>query len=309
MRGHWLIAVALLQGCYVGPVFKLKPRELTCAEPFHPWGGGLVTHVAQGRGDGRFDYDPPGGVLDRISGEMNLRTGEFFWVEDYADDSYRADNTVEGYGTIWRDGDLDVRYDMLATTDEGDEFDYTVREQRLGCDMERWIEENIDDVPDPTEVWDGTFTDDGFEYEHRFGRYGEVMVAEGRTESDGSYEESLRFEEGGDLIHWDEEGDGEGVVRREFDERLDFQLTGSWERQKNGDLEVAFEFKAQSGPLQTWSYDVSERGNGTGRLQIGGSECDLSFDEWSCRLEDCNVASLEGEPCDAPMEPPRLDIR
>lgn len=306
---RWLPAVALLQACYIGPVFKLQEKSLTCSEPMLGWGGGLVTHVMMGKGDGSFDYDPPGGLLDRVVGAMNLRTGDFQWSEDYAPDSYRARNDVLGYGTIWEDGDLDIGYDMNAITDEGDEFSITIRERRLGCEMERWVEENIEDVSDPSQVWAGTFTDGGFEFEHRFGHYGLVMQAEGRTESDGSYEERLRYEEVGAVVYWDEEGDGEGWARREFDEQLGFSLEGFWERQKNGDTEVEYEYQAVTGPPQFWAYEVNERGNGSGSLAIGAAECDIRLSEWSCVLEDCNQASLEGEACVPPLEPPRLDLR
>ena len=175
--------------------------------------------------------------------------------------------------------------------------------------MERWVEENIEDVADPSQVWDGVFIDDGLEYEHRFGHYGLVMEADGRTESDGSYEERLRFEDDGVVIYWDEEGDGEGYIRREFDEQLNFALEGYWERQKNGDTEVEYEYQAVVGPRQYWQYDVNERGNGSGSLTIGAAECSIDLDGWLCRLEDCNQATLEGEVCEPPLAPPRLDLR
>ena len=311
----WMLGLSmLLQGCYVGPVFRVKERKMTCAEPYLIWGGGLVAHVDAGKGNGTFSYDPADNLIEWVEGAYDLKTGDFAYYNDYAPDSYRAKDEIDGYGTIWRDGDIDVIYDVEAITDEEDTFQYRVREQRLGCEMERWVELTDlvvdEDAPIPTEVWTGEFTEGVYQYVHRFGLYGMVMEAEGETQPDGTYTESLRFEDaGGASIVWDESGDGDGGVRREFDEQVGSSLEGYWEREKNGDLTVEYLFEPVAAPQQAWDYVVNERGNGGGSLEIGTNRCDIALDLWDCVLEDCTTAALEGEECNPPLTIPLVEYR
>ncbi len=311
----FLGGLLLAQGCYVGPVFRVKQKKQTCSEPFLVWGGGLVSYVDAGRGDGSFSYAPTDPLYQWVEGNYDLKTGDFWWQADYVPDSYRIWDQVEGYGTIWRDGDSDIFYSVNAVTDEEDTFEFDVREQRLGCDMERWvyltdgIDTEDEDEVIPTEVWAGTFTGGVYEYEHRFSLYGEVMEATGTSNPDGSHTEELRWEDGDATIRWDEEGDGEGGVRREFYEDVGSVLDGYWERAKNGDLVVEYYFEPVASPGQAWDYEVDERGNGRGALEIGENKCDIDLDEWECTLEDCTTAALEGEPCSPPVRIPLVEYR
>ncbi len=311
----FLGGLLLAQGCYVGKVFRVKPKKQTCSEPFLIWGGGLVAHVDAGKGNGEFSYAPADPLLEWVEGAYDLKTGDFSYVNDYVPDSYRAYDQVDGFGTIWRDGDLDLLYTVEAVTDEDDTFTYDVREQRLGCEMERWvfltdgIDEDDEDAEVPTEVWVGEFTDGVYEYEHRFGLYGEVMVAEGVTEPDGTYEEIVRFDDGGAQIEWEEEGDGEGGIRREFYENVGSVLEGYWERAKNGDLVVEYLYEPLASPSQAWDYTASERGNGSGTLEIGANKCKIDLDEWECVLKGCTTDALEGEPCSPPVTIPLVEYR
>jgi len=303
-----VLACALVVGA-CGPTFKLKEKKLTCSEPFHAWAGGLVAHVNQGNGNGEFDYDPLDERIDRIAGAYDLKTGDFFWDEEFDEDAYIEKNEIDGYGTIWNDGDLDIEYDVTAELRNDTEYDYRVRQQRLGCEMETWVEQEIDDQPDPTEVWEGEFTDGGYEYVHRFGHYGLLMEAEGRTENDYSYEERLSYDDDGVEIEWYEEGDGEGTVRREFEENVSGLLEGYWERELDGDVVAKYDFEPVGGQREEWSYEIDHEGTGSGELSIGGITCDLDFDEYDCELDDCSQSGLDGDSCSPPVTIPVVDIR
>jgi len=309
MKGWTVLVacVALLGGC--GKVFKLKQKKLTCTEPFHTWGAGLVTHVNQGKGNGEFDYEPLDPRIDRVTGAFDLSTGDFFWDEEFVEDFYVTKNEVDGYGTIWNDGDLDIEYDVTAELRNEEEHNYRVREQRLGCEMEKWIDQDIEGQPDPTEVWEGEFTDGGYEYVHKFGHYGLLMEAEGRTEDDFSYEETLSYDEDGVEIDWYEEGDGEGEVRREFEERIGGVLEGFWERKPDGDLEVDYEYTPLGSQKQSWEYELDYEGDGSGTVTLGNVSCDLDWDAYDCTLEDCTQSGLDGDDCDAPVTLPIVDLR
>ena len=307
---QWAMIVAcaaLTTGC--GKVYKLKDKKLTCSENLHTWAGGLVTHANQGKGDGSFDYEPLDPRIDRVAGAYDLNTGDFFWDEEFVEDFYVTANKIDGYGTIWNDGDLDLEYDVVAELRNESEHEYRVREQRLGCDMERWIEQDIAGQPDPTEVWAGTFADGGFDYVHRFGHYGLVMEAEGRTEDDFSYEERLSYDDDGNEIDWYEEGDGEGTVRREFEERVGGELTGYWERDAEGDFDVSYDYAPLGSVNQEWEYELDYEGDGSGSLRIGGISCDLDFDAYECTLDNCSQPALDGDDCDAPVTLPIVDVR
>jgi hypothetical protein len=306
-----LVAVSLASGCYVGPVYKLKENKLTCNEPLHVWAGGLVTHVNQGKGDGEFDYAPLDPRIDRIVGLYDLDSGGFYWDEVFVDDSHVAQQRIDGVGTIWNDGDLDVEYDVVATMSDERTHEYAVRERRLGCEMQRWVESDISGQPDPTEIWEGEFTDGGFEYVHRFALWGLVVEAEGRTENDFTYEETLEFEDGDVAFDWYEERDDEMRVTREFDERIgDVTLEGYWSRTLEGELTVRYDYDGGFGQIgEEWSYTLDPDGDGDGELVSGAVTCDLDFDEFACELADCTVPSLDGADCELRVSVPPVDVR
>lgn len=312
VRAGWLgvMAILVLPGCYVGPVFKLKEKKLTCAEPLHAWAGGLVTHVNQGKGDGEFDYAPLDPRIDRIAGFYDLDSGGFFWNEYFVEDSQVSEKRIDGVGTIWNDGDLDVEYDVVASLPDDEEFEYRVRERRLGCDMQVWVDQDIPNQPDPTEVWEGTFADGGFDYVHRFALWGLVVEAEGRSENDFTYEENLSFDDDGAAFDWFEERDEEGTVTREFDESIGgISLEGYWERELEGDLSVRYDYVPSVGQAEQWSYDLDDEGDGSGELTIGSVTCTLDFSNHDCEMAECNLSSLEGEACELRVSVPPVDVR
>lgn len=310
VRATTLLVLGAVGLSACGPVYKLKEKKLTCSERFHTWGGGLVTHVNQGDGDGSFDYQPLDPRIDRIFGLYDLDSGGFYWDEDFVDGSQVRNRRIDGRGTIWNDGDLDVEYDVVADMPGDLEAAYYVREQRLGCDMTRWVESDIDGQPDPTDIVEGTFTDGGFEYLHRFALWGLEVEAEGRLEADSTYEEELSYDEGGVTFDWYEERDDDGTVLREFDESIDgITLQGFWERQLDGDLEVVYDYSAPGRAREEWTYDLDDGGDGSGGWVFGNVSCDLRFRDFACTLQDCSSSSYEGDDCPLRVSVPPVDVR
>ena len=139
---RWCLVLLLpLSGCLT-PVFELE-SELMCSENFLDWTGGLTYHVLQGNGDGTFDYEPMGSAT-RVAGGYDLVSGDFEWQVTYDDDSAKQTEVVEGYGRVWKDGDLDLVSTSTVTYLDGSAVVTSIRDERWGCDVERRLENTLE---------------------------------------------------------------------------------------------------------------------------------------------------------------------
>ena len=115
-----MIPLVLLTACG-GNFVDNSPR---CGHDVFDWFGGLVHHLDQGDGFS-FNYVPPELSVARINGGYiteNSNT-DFYWYKTYADGYYLEKSTIQGIGTAYSSGDLDVLYvedvvDSLEDTDK-----------------------------------------------------------------------------------------------------------------------------------------------------------------------------------------------
>lgn len=296
MRWSLLLVPVVLSGCYVGPVFSLvKESKRTCGASFLAWGGGLTYHVLQGPGDGSFDYEPYGSLVERIEGQYDLKNGSLWWRADYADDSFRVRDDVLGYGTLWRDGDMDLTYSLDVTLADGGEETVKVRTQRWGCT--ETIREDRGD--DRVTIRRGEYSNDAFTYTREWIWGPLVVESEGTRAKDGSWEESTDVQEGIYKLVFTEVGDGAGHVRRDFSVEDGRKLNGYWERDRDGSITMDYTSNAPGSKRQSWTYTVSGEGKGGGRWEQDGATCDLKFNNWNCKRRNCSDGT-DGE-CTTPM--------
>ncbi len=302
MRFGLLVATALSITAGCRPTFKLdKPSKLTCSEPFHTWGGGLSNHVQQGSGGGDFDYVPAAPEVQRIYGAYDLKTGDFFWYEEYITASHIQLEHAVGYGTLWTDGDLSIEYlhEVMYEDDRVDQFD--VRELRLGCAVDRRVEGEDGLV----EVFEGAYINGGYEYSRSYTDGVDTFTSDGRVEPAGSWSETIDVSLGPVTKSFEEVGDGEGYFKREFVEAgLAQDIEGYWERFLDGTAHAEFLHEVSGGLLQAWEYTIDALGTGDGTLEFGQNRCDLEFVDGDCQRVGCTDNS-DGS-CSPPVEVPRI---
>jgi hypothetical protein len=279
----FLLALPLVAGCFQ-PIFKLDDA-LVCGEDFLNWTGGLTYHVIQGNGDGRFDYDPVGRA-QRLSGAYDLETGDFSWETTYGDDDALVSEIVEGYGRVWKDGDLDIVSNVHQTFVDGSAWSYTVRDERWGCDVER----RISDESGSIETERGWLQEGRYDYERRWYFFGRDLTATGSRNPDGTYSEELIYENGDTKYNYTETGDVEGYVYRDFVDRDVSRMDGFFERWATGAEHWDYKHRVD-GISYYWEYDIDFYGNGTGTLTWKSETCDLKFKEGTCRKKNCTDGS------------------
>ena len=292
--------VMLLPGCYVGPVYKLKDAKQACANPLVERSYDLALKVDNGVGDGLFDYDVVGWtLLDHTNGQYDLKTGEFFWLNEFADGAIRRSEYAEGTGLIERNGDLDLSYALTATYTDETQAAFTVRHTRTGCSEVLRIE-NAADAND-VELSDLTWSGGGLDWARNFVEGPSAVQAIGRMESDRSWQEYVDYSKGGVKVFWLTDGDGDGHQVRTFDDDDGFsKLEGSWERWYDGSVAMNFTRNNAAISKQTWDFSVDPTGSGGGSWSTNDNSCDINFNNGNCRLRNCTSESLDG-PCEVPV--------
>lgn len=279
-----LLGALALPGCV--RVFALrKEADRTCEHDFLAYTGGLTFHVLQGNGDGGFDYAPEAAHVDRIAGELDLGTGAFAWDVSYGSGVRVVDHVEEGVGTIWRDGDLDLVWTEGGERTDGRSVSTGVRTLRLGCDEETRFE----DVASGDVSYEvRTYEADGYALERQLWYRGTFVSAVGRGLPDGSSSLEMAWDVEPFALSFTETDDGDGTVRRTFDDREgDTRLAGWWERGADG---TRYEYAVTTPglPDQGWAYAIGLDGTGAGTVTYGASDsCALVLDASGCRREGC----------------------
>lgn len=149
-----------------------------CSYDCYDWSDDLLAHILTGPGDGSFDYDPVDVPRQRIAGDYKLGSGEFYWDVTYAEAYYVDSTHVDGYGTAYHNGNLDILYSETSIDMLGDEFVTWNRVVRDGCAMriQTWSEDDQSDLIDAVGEYDSddsyhwSYEIDGYEYSGGFRR-------------------------------------------------------------------------------------------------------------------------------------------
>lgn len=304
-RSFLLLPLAvLLPACYVGPMFKIVDEaKRTCDADFLDWGGGLTHHVLQGRGDGLFDYEPENPLIERIEGQYDLESGDFHWTATHAEGGFRLEEEAEGYGTLWRDGDLEVIYDLVVRYEDETERTWEVHTERYGCVETTRSESDRGRV----EIVEATWGDDAVSWVRDW-IWGPVAISgEGSRNKLGESSESGKVSRKGDLSYqYSQSTDVQGRTVHTFEGHDGVrEVAGSWQIDRKGIFEADYTSRAERQDVQTWRYTVDGTGAGEGTWTWGEDRCDLKFRKFHCERRNCNDEALEGR-CQPPVDFPDL---
>jgi hypothetical protein len=285
----WALAsTVVVSGCYAGPVFKLDEKNATCEQPFLDWTGGLTFHVLQGNGDGAFDYVPVDPRIAGIDGYYDLKTGEFWWWTTYAEDAHRSLDRVEGTGTIWPDGDMDLGYTTETEWADGTRDTTAVRDQRLGCD----VSIRREDEQGLTRFEYGAYDASGYAYRRDWTIGADRLSSNGYLENGLVWTESLDFASEQLQMSFEETGEPDGHHRHDFVESFEgWTFAGAYERWLDGTTHYLYDATDPSGELVGWDVQLDAAGFGTGSWTLGDTVCDTAISQDGCALTGCGSSN------------------
>ncbi len=85
---------------------------------------------------GSFDFDPVGQPVTRRRGSYDLSTGDMAWVDSYKSSYWMDERKVDGYGTIYDNGNLDLLAKITYQDVLGDEWAELLRIERYRCECD-----------------------------------------------------------------------------------------------------------------------------------------------------------------------------
>ncbi|MFN7145595.1 MAG: hypothetical protein ACK4YP_17600 [Myxococcota bacterium] len=250
-------------------------QEPACDQDVYHWSDDLLAYVLTGDGSGEFSLDPADEPRTSVEGGYDPTDGEFSWTEDYDPGFYLETAEVDGFGTVFHNGNLDLLYTRSVRDMLDDVYDTVFRVQRTGCDMTiaTW---GADGSVDDAFVMEGSYKQsEVFEWEADFPGYawrGSMRDTLLRTQQieadDGSYWSFTTTKPSGEST---EEWTGvcgdyycEGQSVRNFDgtrdesyeaydgDELVATITGEFEYDGSGEQVIAY----VGGPECVFSYDA-----------------------------------------------------
>lgn len=273
-------------------------QDWSCEYEPWDWYGDPVQAVLEADEDGEFDYDPPGELQVGRVGAYDFEEGDLSWTTTYLDDYYGVQGEVEGYGTVFEDGDLDLLYRSVFVDVLGEESHGRVRVEREGCSetSRRWeigAEDDLDATPeeDPREWQVEIVSDDQVESTLQFSEDGEDWTW--HTIATSELVTTTTFEAGsGDT--WGEQvfqDDGTGTgTQTILGEDIDSLYQIEYRRDGSRRIVYASTLAGTDEPYGACDYELSYAGEGSGTCsyEIEGDtwECDITITPESCEL-DC----------------------
>lgn len=287
----------LTSGC--GPVFKLVPEaKRACTASIVELSDDLAIKVDNGPGDGSFDYAYEGwSLLAKTAGEYDLKTGDFSWINNYADGSQRTEDNVVGSGTVWRDGNFDLEYDNTVSFKDGTILLQTTRAERTGCTQSTRVELGDGTIT----LTDATWNAGGLDWTRNFVVGPAAVEGIGHMNADRSWFETVNYDDGTARFEWASDGDGNNRKNRTFDDDDGWSKTkGSWEAFYDGTVVMNFTLNNPNIEKETWDFTVDGLGAGGGTWSNASDTCDLVFTNGNCKWRNCSDVNLEGK-CDVPV--------
>ena len=258
-----------LAGCRGGYL----DRQKTCEHDVYDWTGGLSYYLNSDR-DPAFDISPSEDYIGQITGsyDPSANSGEFGWKTTYADGYYLLTDHVEGFGTVYFGGDLDILYSKTTVDTLDNDWTVMIREKRAGCRGERELaypgSENsrftsYEYVSSDRMVYDASYEAQGFS----------IQV-------DGTFESNLnnRYTEyytAGDTERISEVVALPAGTQREDWEQVsaDYQWSGTEERRFNGGWVSDYEVGERGGDFYARVIiDFNYDGSGLGTVEYYGDD-------------------------------------
>ena len=261
-----------------------------------------------------FRFEPELEYKQLILGSYNQANGNFSWRTNYASGYFlknvATDEDYGSYGTIFRNGNIDVRGKYIQTDVLDRTQSYIRRDQRSACEgtMRFRVEQDNGVIPrDPQKVinytivsddkitWEGTnlLPDNTLEYGvGEFNSDGRQSEAWSYASGSLSYDRAQELKVGGALaVEASGNVNGGG-------ESYDYVYEGRREFSGGSVEEMTYYASGTDKVIGGWTAarTVSGQGSGTAVLE-NGTECKGSFSDWDNCAWDCSALS------DCPAEP------
>ncbi len=303
-----MLAFLVLMGCRGGGAWLND--TLSCPVDPYDWWGNLSYWADYGdtqRDSPRtliFELVPGERYIENINGSYNTANGNFDVRVEYAGNYFirrtRTDPDFENYGTVYRNGNLDVRAKLESVDVLGETRSLVRREERSGCEGEIRIRHGrqTDDgevLPKyPDEVTEYSIVTDSRVDFDRTTDFGDGWL----TESTGywrgdftTHEEVNSVHSGGSVYESTVDTDDAGRVQTSWtQEDGDLEWDGEGTQRVDGGEVQTYTVEYQGDDYLTVQYEVDYDGSGTGTEtwhRIDKS-CETEFDDEGNCERDCN---------------------
>lgn len=262
-------------------------QEPACGQDVYYWSDDVLAHILTGDGSGEFDYDPVDAPRTKISGEYEPSTGDFEWVERFDPEYYIERAEVEGFGTAYHNGDLDLLFTRTVTDVLGNVFATKYRVQRDECDMliAAWPAEN--GSPDDALVQKGSYADESvWEWSVDYPGY----AWQGSLRKNLARTERIESEDGSYYSYTESRPDG--ISEGDFVSPCDsYSCEGSEVRNFDGSVEQTYDILDGGDVVATAEASYAYDGSGTLTIEaVGGESCTYTYDDDG----DCSYECSDG---------------
>ncbi len=259
-------------------------QEPACEQDVYYWSDDLLAHVLTGDGSGEFDYDPEDEPRTGIRGDYDPADGDFAWRESFDDGYFLDEAQVDGFGTAYHNGNLDLLFTRTVTDILEDTWSTVYRVQRSGCAM-------------TIATWDADAgsVDDALVMQ---GVYADESVWEWEAEVTGaSYRGSLRKNllrteqiEADDGSYWyftTAKPDGETTTEFTSSCGDNLYCEGGYTQHFDGSRDESYEAFDGDELVATVEGEYDYDGSGTQTVSyVGGDECTFAYDaDGECTYE------------------------
>lgn len=264
-----------------------------CDLDVYGWSDDLLGHVLTGDGSGAFDYDPEDIPRQRVSGAYKPGSGNFSYTVGYSGEYWLQQEEVEGFGTVFHNGNLDLRYEVQRTDRLDEEWTTTYDVERTGCDVVVQTWAGAMDEEDPVVFIEEGRYEDALSYhweaETDDADYaGGARINQSRTASaeakDGSYTSFTSYSPDGTAAQ-DWEGDC-------YTDSGDYFCAGVTDTKFNGDVVQEYTVELDGDIVAEMVWEYFYEGGGTGDVTwIDGKnevQCDYEIDEDDNCTLDCD---------------------
>jgi len=302
--------VLLSLACTGDPGGNFLDGNLRCAHDVYGWFDDLTLYVDRGEpkqgasATYAFDFEYEPGNVKSVKGSYSTRSGNFDYAVEYTADSWmvsrRTDAEFSNYGTVYTNGNLDVRAKIVEEDVLGEITTYVRRDERKGCQgwtNYRWQDDegNLPRYPEYTVRYEITSADK-VEWTAEDEISGAIESSWGHWSSDLSYVRNTSYD--GNSIAYDtwSRTDATGAVNGEWsqvDKNSNRVFVGTRETAKNG-FSIQ-DYSVSEGNDAPYAEVHSERnydGSGTGTWSFtDGLTCDVVYENW----DQCSYSCSDGE--------------
>lgn len=291
--GFRMLVLTALLGC--SSLFGSAPAKVwidttpACTYAVQGWSDDLLGYIASGDGSGSFDFDPEDEPRTALSGAYDPADGAFDWQVNFDGDYFLDRVDVEGEGTVYHDGDLDLLW-TSTTRDVLDQV-FTSHERRVreGCDV-TWVTWD-DGAEDAALRFDGRYQDDAtFEWTADYPGYD----WRGSIWSDASSQDIIEAEDGSYDYRTDTFADGTQETGFAVDCYDGLRCKGEGERDFDGTSSQSFDVYDGADVVAHIEAEFGYDGDGTQVIAYtDGDTVSCTFDV-SDDLSSCSYRCDDG---------------